>query len=55
MVLILINAFDGGVGFAVPDGQWNVAFSSDSDLPVGHLVEHTMIAPPRCFVILVAT
>jgi glycogen operon protein len=53
-VLILINAFYGGVEFAVPDGRWSVAFASDPALPVGHLVEHALIAPPRSFIVLAA-
>jgi glycogen operon protein len=54
-VLILINAFDGGVEFALPEGAWSVAFSSDLDLAVDTVAEGgKMIAPPRSFVVLAA-
>jgi glycogen operon protein len=54
-VLILINAFDGGVEFALPEGQWTVAFSSDEELAVDTLAQDgKLIAPPRSFVVLAA-
>jgi isoamylase len=55
-VLILINAFDGGVEFTLPEGTWTVAFSSDLDLAVDTQAEDgKMIAPPRSFIVLAAS
>jgi glycogen operon protein len=54
-VLILINAFDGGVEFTLPEGAWNVAFSTDLDLAIDTPAEDgKLIAPPRSFVVLAA-
>ena len=54
-VLILVNAFDGGVEFALPEGKWTVAFSTDVDLAVDTVaVDGKMIAPPRSLVVLAA-
>jgi glycogen operon protein len=52
-VLILVNAFDGGVEFELPEGAWTVAFSTDLDLATDTPAEdNKLIAPPRSFVVL---
>jgi glycogen operon protein len=54
-MLILINAFDGGVEFTLPPGGWRLAFSSDAGLSVDAPVDsETFIVPPRSFLALAA-
>ena len=54
-MLLLINAFDGGVEFNLPPGGWNVVFSSDPELAVDTPIESdTFVVPPRTFLALAA-
>ena len=54
-MLLLINAFDGGVEFNLPPGGWKVVFSSDPELAVDTPIESdTFVVPPRTFLALAA-